>query len=142
MSEPALEKPVLETAVPEHDCLLRLAASDPGRACKSLAAGEPGIRPGPVVLDLGCGPGRGPARAAARRPGGGGGLHVRKVTPVTAVMRDVAKAGRFLGFQRVTDRAVAGGYLTEESAGQWLRHLTTQPFFASVTLYILTAGAG
>jgi ubiquinone/menaquinone biosynthesis C-methylase UbiE len=72
----------------------------------------------------------------------GAGFTVRKVTPVTAVMRDVAKADRFLGFQRVTDRAVADGYLTAESARQWLHHLTTQPFFASVTLYILTAGAG
>ena len=42
----------------------------------------------------------------------------------------------------VTDRAVEEGYLTAESGRQWLRHLTTQPFFASVTLYILTAGAG
>ena len=38
MSEPAPEKPVLEKAVPEHDYLLRLAASDLGRAYKSLAA--------------------------------------------------------------------------------------------------------
>ncbi|HEV8222541.1 MAG TPA: hypothetical protein VGQ05_19905 [Streptosporangiaceae bacterium] len=89
MSEPALEEPVLETAVPEHDYLLRLAASDLGRACKTLAAAELGIRPGDVV-----------------------------------------------------DRAVADGYLAAESARKWLRHLTTQPFFAAVTLYILTAGAG
>jgi hypothetical protein len=40
------------------------------------------------------------------------------------------------------DRAVADGYLAAESARKWLRHLTTQPFFAAVTLYILTAGAG
>jgi hypothetical protein len=70
------------------------------------------------------------------------GFTVRKVTPVTAVIRDAAQADRFLGFQRVTDRAVEDGYLTAESGRQWLRHLTTEPFFASVTLYILTAGAG
>jgi ubiquinone/menaquinone biosynthesis C-methylase UbiE len=57
VTEPAPEKPVLEQAVSEHDYLLRLAASDLGRADKSLAAGELAIRPGDVVLDLGCGPG-------------------------------------------------------------------------------------
>jgi hypothetical protein len=58
------------------------------------------------------------------------------------VLRDAAAAGRFLGFQRVTDRAVEEGCLTAESGRQWLRHLTTGPFFASVTLNILTTGAG
>jgi ubiquinone/menaquinone biosynthesis C-methylase UbiE len=40
-----------------QDYLLRLAASDLGRAYKNLAVGELGIRPGDTVLDLGCGPG-------------------------------------------------------------------------------------
>ena len=263
LDRPVLDEPVLEQAVSEHDYLLRLAASDLGRAYKSLAAGELGIRPGDVVLDLGCGPGadlpafaeaagaagrvigldRDPSRVRAARartaalpqvevregdahacglpdssadrvhtdrvlqhvadpdavlaearrvlaPGGRAvfaepdwdtlivdypdlsvpraytrfvaekvirnaaigrqlprraeraGFTVRKVTPVTAVIREAAEADRFLGFQRVTDRAVEEGYLTAESGRQWLHHLTTEPFFASVTLYILTAGAG
>lgn len=256
-------KAPLEPAVSEHDYLLRLAASGLGRAYKSLAAAELGIRPGDVVVDLGCGPGAdlpafaaaagasgrvigidrdpslvraaadrtaafpqvevrtgdvhacglpgssadrvhtdrvlqhvadpGAALAEARRvlrPGGhavfaepdwdtlivdypdlpvaraytrfvaervirnaavgrqlprlaeAAGFMARTVTPVTAVIRDVTRADRFLGFQRVTDRAVEDGYLTVESGRQWLSYLTSQPFFASVTLYILTAGAG
>ena len=32
-------------------------------------------------------------------------------------------------------------YLTQDSADQWLEHLATQPFFASMTLFITTATA-
>ena len=39
------------------DYLMRAAASDLGKAYKGIAAGEMAIRPGDVVLDLGCGPG-------------------------------------------------------------------------------------
>lgn len=42
----------------------------------------------------------------------------------------------------VTDRAVGEGYLPAESGREWQHHLVTEPFFASVTLYVLTAGAG
>jgi hypothetical protein len=42
---------------------------------------------------------------------------------------------------RVTGRAVTAGYLTKGAAGQWLDHLATQPFFASTTLFIVTATA-
>ena len=84
----------------------------------------------------------GSGRPGYRRRAERAGFTVRKVTPVTAVIREAAEADRFLGFQRVTDRAVEEGYLTAESGRQWLHHLTTEPFFASVTLYILTAGAG
>ena len=61
---------------------------------------------------------------------------------ITAVFRDARAADQVLGLQRVTGRAVAAGYLTQESAGQWLDHLATQPFFASTTLFIITATAG
>jgi hypothetical protein len=82
-------------------------------------------------------PGRQLPRRAERA-----GFTVRKVTPVTAVLRDAAAAGRFLGFQRVTDRAVEEGCLNAESGRQWLRHLTPVPFFDSFMLNILTTGAG
>jgi len=39
------------------DYLMQLAASGLGKACKSFATSEMAIRPGDVVLDLGCGPG-------------------------------------------------------------------------------------
>ena len=45
------------------------------------------------------------------------------------------------GLQRVTGRAVDAQYLTPEAASQWLAHLGTQPFFASMTRFIVTARA-
>jgi len=47
-----------------------------------------------------------------------------------------------LGLQRVTGRAVAAGYLTPDSASQWLDYLATQTFFASTTLFVIMATAG
>jgi ubiquinone/menaquinone biosynthesis C-methylase UbiE len=70
------------------------------------------------------------------------GFRVTKVTPVTAVYRDVREADRMLGLKRVTGRAVQAGYLTKPTADQWLDYLATQPFFASATLFITTAAAG
>lgn len=69
--------------------------------------------------------------------------------PITAVWRDVRAADQVLvraadqvlGLYRVTDRAVTVGYLTKDAASQWLDHLATQPFFASTTLFIVTATA-
>lgn len=256
-----MEAPAFEEARPS-DYLMRLAASDLGRSYKSLAVSELAIRPGDVVVDLGCGPGAdllafaeaagasgqvigvdsdpvavsqarertaklpqvevreadiqaldipaasvdrvhtdrvlqhvpepGTALAEARRilrDGGtalfaepdwdtlvidypdlaaaraytryvaervvrnatagrqlprlaaGAGLRVDKIIPITAVFRDVQAADHVLGIQRVTRRAVDAGYLAQEAADQWLAHLAAQPFFASATLYIVTATA-
>lgn len=67
------------------------------------------------------------------------GFEVRNVIPITTTFRDVQAADKVLGLRRVTDRAVRAQYLTPESASQWLSHLAEQPFFASATLYIVTA---
>ena len=54
------------------------------------------------------------------------------------VLQHVADPAAVLG-EAVTDRAVATGYLTARSAEEFLDHLATQPFFASTTLFIVTA---
>jgi hypothetical protein len=46
---------------------------------------------------------------------------------------------RFSVSQRNTERAVAAGYLTRQQADGWLDQLAQQPFFAAVTLYVVTA---
>jgi ubiquinone/menaquinone biosynthesis C-methylase UbiE len=69
------------------------------------------------------------------------GFRVGRVIAITAVFRDAEAADQVLGLRRVTGRAVAAGFLTKDSADQWLDHLVTQPFFASTTLFILTATA-
>jgi ubiquinone/menaquinone biosynthesis C-methylase UbiE len=69
------------------------------------------------------------------------GFEVAAVTPITAVSRDVQAADKVLGLSRVTGRAVSAGYLTEETAGQWLDHLASRPFFGSLTLFIVAAVA-
>lgn len=78
--------------------------------------------------------GRQLARLAAKA-----GFRVEAVIPITAVFRDVQAADQVLGLQRVTGRAVDAQYLTPDGASQWLAYLGTQPFFASATLYIITA---
>ena len=67
------------------------------------------------------------------------GLTVTRVVPVTSVFRDLGAADRLLGFERVTRRAVAAGYLTAGQGEQWLDHLRRQPVFASVTLFVSVA---
>ncbi len=69
------------------------------------------------------------------------GLRVTRVVPVTSVFRDVARADALFGFHRVTRRAVAAGYLTEDEATPWLAHLRGGPLFASVTLFVTVAEA-
>jgi ubiquinone/menaquinone biosynthesis C-methylase UbiE len=69
------------------------------------------------------------------------GFRVDKVIPLTAVSRDAGEADKVLGMQRVTARAVRAGYLTQDTAEEWLTYLATQPFFASTTLYVVTATA-
>ena len=64
------------------------------------------------------------------------GLRIVRVVPVTAVFRDVVEADRLLGFQRVTARAVRAGYIAAEAAGSWLDHVRSEPFFASVSLFV------
>jgi ubiquinone/menaquinone biosynthesis C-methylase UbiE len=69
------------------------------------------------------------------------GFRVDRVIPITTVFREVRAADQVLGLQRVTSRAVDAQYLTPDSADQWLSYLATEPFFASATLYIITATA-
>jgi len=70
------------------------------------------------------------------------GLRAGKVISVTAVFRDARSADQVLGLRRVTGRAVAAGYLAQDSAGRWLEYLAAQPFFASATIFIITATVG
>jgi ubiquinone/menaquinone biosynthesis C-methylase UbiE len=67
------------------------------------------------------------------------GLSVTHVVPVTTAMRDAAAADKIFGFRRVTERAVAAHYLEQHTADEWLEHLATRAFFASVTLFIVVA---
>lgn len=67
------------------------------------------------------------------------GFTVPAVLPVTTVLRDVQAADRILGFRRNAERAVAAGYFTAETAEDFLAHLAREPFFAAVTLYLVTA---
>jgi len=71
----------------------------------------------------------------------GAGFEITGVTPITAVYLDVREADQILGLKRVTQRAAAAGYLAEEPADGFLRYLANKPFFASTTLFIVTATA-
>lgn len=69
------------------------------------------------------------------------GLAAEKVVPITAVFRDAVAADKVLGLHRTTERAVRAGYLADDEAQELLRHITTEAFFASATLFILVATA-
>lgn len=64
------------------------------------------------------------------------GFDVAKVIPVTTVFEDVSEADKIFGIYRVTERAVAAGYMEADVARMWIDYLATSPFFASVTLFI------
>jgi len=64
------------------------------------------------------------------------GFDVVKVLPVTTVFEDVSGADKILGPYRVTERAVAAGYMEADAAQMWINYLAIAPFFASVTLFI------
>lgn len=67
------------------------------------------------------------------------GFTVERVVPVTAIFRDAREADEVLGLARVARRAVDAGYLRERAEARWTEHLATQPFFASVTLFLVVA---
>jgi len=67
------------------------------------------------------------------------GFAVARVVPITTAFRDAGAADQVLGLRRVTERAVAAGYLETDTAKAWLDYLATRPFFASVTLFVVVA---
>jgi ubiquinone/menaquinone biosynthesis C-methylase UbiE len=67
------------------------------------------------------------------------GLVVTRVVPVTAVFREAGEADKLFGLRRVTDRAVAAGYMYTAEAEEWLAHLASAAFFASATLFVVRA---
>ncbi len=61
------------------------------------------------------------------------------VLPITSVFTDAARADEILGLKRVTERAVADGWLDPASAADWLDHLSAGSFFAALTLFVVVA---
>ena len=72
----------------------------------------------------------------------GAGLTLDTITPVTVVFTDATEADQVLTIRSVTERAVAAGYLTGEQGRSWLDHLKAELFFASITLFVVTADRG
>ena len=58
------------------------------------------------------------------------------------VFNDFETAETVLGLRRNTERALATGYFTEQHADEWLRHLTTDTFFATTSFITVVAQAG
>lgn len=67
------------------------------------------------------------------------GLTVDAITPATVTFTDATVADQALTIRSVTERAVAAGYLTSEQGQSWLERLESEPFFASITLFVVTA---
>jgi hypothetical protein len=68
-------------------------------------------------------------------------LTVDAIIPATVVFTDAAEAENVLTIRSVTEGAVAAGYLSDEQGRSWLQHLDGEPFFASITLFVVTATA-
>ena len=66
------------------------------------------------------------------------GLTLDAITPATVIFTDSTEADEVLTIRSVTERAVAAGYLTDEQGRSWLQHLATKPFFAAITLFVVT----
>jgi ubiquinone/menaquinone biosynthesis C-methylase UbiE len=131
-----MNAPMFEETRP-RDYLQWLAASGLGRAYKSLVASELGISLGDVVLDLGCGPGADlPGFAEAAGEAG----RVIGLDNDPAAVREAVSCTTGLPQVEVLEGDIHTLDIT--SASQWLSHLAEQPFFASATLYIVTAIAG
>lgn len=69
------------------------------------------------------------------------GLTVDTIIPATAIFTDATEADQALTIRSVTERAVAAGYLTTEQGQSWLDRLAAESFFASITLFVVTATA-
>ena len=67
------------------------------------------------------------------------GFSIISVIPIVGLYRDIRAADRVLGLKRNTQRAVDTGYISPEAAKGWLEYLTTEPFLAAVTFYIIVA---
>jgi ubiquinone/menaquinone biosynthesis C-methylase UbiE len=67
------------------------------------------------------------------------GFTAVRVIPLTMVFRDATQADQVLGLHRVTQRAVAAGYLDAATASGWLGYLGQEAFFASMTLFMTVA---
>ena len=70
------------------------------------------------------------------RLAGQSGLVVRSVEAVPVLFRDFDSAEQILGLRRTTARAVEAGVLP---SGAWLDRLTSQPFLAGFTFYLVVA---
>jgi len=64
------------------------------------------------------------------------GLAIRSVDAVPVLFRDFDSAEQILGLRRTTARAVEAGVLP---SGAWLDRLTSQPFLAGFTFYLVVA---
>lgn len=67
------------------------------------------------------------------------GLRARSVEAVAVVFREFEIADEVLGLRRNSARAIRAGGLTDEAVLPWLDRLTTQPFLAAFTFYLVTA---
>lgn len=67
------------------------------------------------------------------------GLALDAITPATVVFTDATEADQVLTIRSVTERAVAAGYLTDEQGRGLIERLGAAVFFASITLFVVTA---